>query len=74
MRAFWNHLSIRWCRIFHPRPSWPAHGHYHCPACFRIYPVPWREGDDFLRRSMCGTNPRSRQRQFIVFEFQKNRG
>lgn len=31
MRALWNCVSIGWCGMFHPEPSWPSNGHYHCP-------------------------------------------
>jgi hypothetical protein len=74
MRAYWNRFSIEWCRAFHPEPSWPAHGHYHCPACLRIYPVPWQEGDDYLRRTISGTEPDGKHPRFVVFEFEKDRG
>ena len=74
MRTLWNRLSIAWCRTFHPAPRWPAHGCYHCPACFRAYPVPWHEGDDFLRRTMPVGDPKDRRPGFAVFEFEKNRG
>ena len=50
MRKIWNRISIGWCRKFHPEPSWPLSGHYHCPACLRVYPVPWEEGEKFLRQ------------------------
>ena len=66
MRTLWNRVSIGWCRMFHPDPSWPIHGHYHCPACMRLYPVPWHEGDDVV--------PHAAHPGFVVFEFQKNRG
>jgi hypothetical protein len=55
MRGLWNRFSSGWCRTFHPKPCWPAHGHYHCPACRRIYPVPWQEGEDYLRRTVTRT-------------------
>jgi hypothetical protein len=51
MRALWNRFAVGWCRTFHPEPAWPIHGHYHCPACLRLYPVPWQEGTDFTRRA-----------------------
>ncbi|HTX40114.1 MAG TPA: hypothetical protein VME43_34080 [Bryobacteraceae bacterium] len=73
MRTFWSRLSIGWCRTFHPEPSWPAHGHYHCPACFRVYPVPWQEGDEFARRTLSASAHGSKPR-FSVLQFQKNRG
>jgi hypothetical protein len=30
-----------WCRTFHPEPMWPVCGHYRCPKCLRVFPVPW---------------------------------
>lgn len=74
MRAFWNRVSMEWCRTFHPDPSWPVHGHYHCPACSRIYPVPWPEGNDFARRENRGTDVAEPHSGFAAFEFQKDRG
>lgn len=74
MRALWNRASIGWCRMFHPEPYWPAHGHYHCPACLRSYPVPWQEGDDIARRKLSGTDPSIRRRGFVELAFQKHRG
>jgi hypothetical protein len=73
MRALWNRVSIGWCRTFHPEPSWPAHGHYRCPACLRAYPVPWHEGNDFLRRELLNTNSKESRPGFAVYEFQKDR-
>jgi hypothetical protein len=34
-------LGDWWCKMFHPVPQWPIHGHYQCPKCFRVYAVPW---------------------------------
>ncbi len=31
-----------WCRMMHPAPLWPSHGHYRCRTCWRKYPVPWQ--------------------------------
>lgn len=73
MRALWNRASIGWCRMFHPDPSWPAHGHYDCPACSRAYPVPWAEGDDFVRRQLAKSSVGNESRGFVVFAFQKDR-
>jgi len=70
VRALWNRVSLRWCRTFHPEPSWPIHGCYHCPACLRIYPVPWHEGDDFVSK----TDPEGRREEFGMFVFQRDRG
>jgi hypothetical protein len=74
MRALWKRVSIGWCRTFHPAPSWPAHGHYYCPACLRVYPVPWHEGDDFARREIDQTEQRVQREGFVVYTFQKDRG
>jgi hypothetical protein len=74
MRALWNRVSVGWCRAFHPEPSWPIHGHYHCPACLRIYPVPWYEGDDFARREIFKTDPSGRRKEFLVYAYQRDRG
>jgi hypothetical protein len=74
MRDLWNRVSIGWCRTFHSEPSWPAHGHYRCLACLRSYPVPWHEGDDFVRRENSKTDPSEKLAEFVVFEFQKDRG
>jgi hypothetical protein len=41
MKALWPRIACAWCRAFHPEPMWPMHGHYQCPACGRVYPVPW---------------------------------
>lgn len=72
MRALWNRVSITWCRTFHPEPSWPIHGHYHCPACLRTYPVPWHEGNGLRRATEA--NSAERHPALVVFEYQKNRG
>lgn len=37
-------IGSGWCRIFHPLPKWPIHGHYQCPKCLRIHPVLWEQG------------------------------
>lgn len=34
-------LGVFWCRLMHPAPMWPRHGHYQCPKCQRVYQVPW---------------------------------
>lgn len=74
MRTTWNRISLGWCRIFHPEPSWPVHGHYHCPACFRTFPVPWLEGEDFLRRELSSIRSVRRPADFAVLDFQKDQG
>ena len=33
-----------WCRLAHPTPMWPHHGHYRCPKCSRLFSVPWEAG------------------------------
>ena len=43
MKNFRDRLERGWCRTFHPDPMWPIHGHYACPACGRVYPVPGHE-------------------------------
>ncbi len=40
-KPFWAWVTDLWCRLMHPVPMWPVHGHYRCPACFRQYTVPW---------------------------------
>ena len=56
MRELGRRFSAGWCRTFHPRPFWPIHGHYLCPACMRTYPVPWSEGNRFNRASIAGAH------------------
>ncbi len=36
-------LGKHWCRVMHPSPRWPIHGHYQCPQWLRTYPVPWEQ-------------------------------
>ena len=57
MRSIWNRASMVWCRVFHPKPFWPIHGYYRCPACLRLYPVPWEEGDHAASRGFSETCP-----------------
>jgi hypothetical protein len=52
MKTFRDRLERGWCRTFHPDPMWPIHGHYACPACGRVYPVPWHEAKEFTRGSV----------------------
>lgn len=40
-KTFWRRVADLWCRLMHPAPMWPVHGHYCCPACWREYAVPW---------------------------------
>ena len=40
-KTFWAWVADFWCRLMHPAPMWPVHGHYRCPACWRDYAVPW---------------------------------
>jgi hypothetical protein len=40
-KTFWAWIADVWCRLMHPAPMWPVHGHYRCPACWREYAVPW---------------------------------
>ena len=44
MIAFWSRLGTVWCRLAHPAPLWPHHGHYQCPKCSRLFSVPWEAG------------------------------
>lgn len=70
MRAFWNCVSIAWCRIFHPAPCWPVGGRYECPACFRAYPVPWH----LAKNSTHSEIPKMRGSScpgMVLLEFQK---
>ncbi len=30
-----------WCKMMHPSPMWPSHGHYRCRTCGRKFTVPW---------------------------------
>lgn len=30
-----------WCKLAHPDPMWPIHGHYQCPKCLRRHAVVW---------------------------------
>jgi hypothetical protein len=41
MTGIWNWIRTAWCRLAHPAPLWPRHGHYQCPKCLRLYTVPW---------------------------------
>jgi len=69
MRALWNRFALEWCRTFHPEPSWPIHGHYYCPTCFRIYPVPWHEGVAFTRSALRATNGAAPNPSVVAFQF-----
>ena len=60
MRELGRRFSAGWCRTFHPKPFWPIHGHYQCPSCLRIYPVPWSEGG-FNRASIAGAKEAGRR-------------
>lgn len=41
LKTFWSFVVEFWCKLMHPTPMWPVHGHYRCRACFREYPVRW---------------------------------
>jgi len=69
MREIWNRISIGWCRMFHPEPSWPIHGQYHCPACLRLYLVPWEEGERFRRREGPTANAANRHPGSVALDF-----
>ncbi len=43
MKSLAEQLGRLWCKMTHPAPMWPVHGHYLCPACLRSYPVPWEQ-------------------------------
>ncbi len=73
MRALWNRVSIGWCRTFHEEPFWPIHGCYHCPTCLRTYPVPWHEGNDFVRRQSVKADSSGQRTQPFVLAFEKDR-
>jgi len=40
-KRVWEQAGETWCKLAHPEPMWPIHGHYQCPECLRRYPVPW---------------------------------
>ena len=42
-----------WCRMMHPSPLWPSHGHYRCRTCWREYPVAGRSADIALTARDC---------------------
>jgi hypothetical protein len=47
-----------WCRIMHPSPMWPIHGHYQCGACGRSFSVPWEEDSSVhARAGLVGFGP-----------------
>ena len=56
MRELGRRFSAGWCRTFHPKPFWPIHGHYQCPACMRKYRVPWSECGRFNRATIAGAH------------------
>jgi hypothetical protein len=62
-------LERGWCRAMHPDPMWPIHGHYVCPACGRVYPVPWQEGDQFVGST--AVNKGDKKSRAAHFELQK---
>jgi hypothetical protein len=70
MENLWSRIAVMWCRTFHPEPSWPFRGHYHCPACSRTYPVPWHEGVEFAIREGSDAIASGRVPRFGVFELQ----
>ncbi len=43
-KASRRYIAELWCKMLHPSPMWPSHGHYQCRACGRQYPVPWESG------------------------------
>jgi hypothetical protein len=44
MSRSWSKLSNLWCYFMHGEPLRPVNGHYRCPDCYRLYPVPWETG------------------------------
>ncbi len=40
-RELWDRVAESWCRLAHPQPMWPIHGHYLCPKCLRRHAVAW---------------------------------
>lgn len=36
-------IATWWCKLVHAGVMWPAHGHYRCRGCHRLYSVPWGE-------------------------------
>ncbi len=48
----WNQVGEIWCRLAHPEPMWPIHGHYQCPTCHRRHPVRWESSVPMSQASM----------------------
>lgn len=67
-----DRLSIRWCRTFHARVSWPLHGRYHCLSCFRECPVPWSEGEHLLRQET--PQPATRHPALTLLNLERSHG
>jgi hypothetical protein len=67
-------LERSWCRAMHPDPRWPIHGHYICPACGRVYPVPWQEGDEFLHSMAASPNVSDNNERAVLLEFRRLTG
>ena len=74
MHDLWKRLAVQYCRWFHREVMQPVRGHYLCRTCRRAYPVPWREGEDYLRRVKAAGQWAVTDRGFEVFELQKNQG
>jgi hypothetical protein len=51
-------LGIFWCKHFHASVMWPIHGRYKCRVCFRLYSVPWHQGNQIDARSGLGVAAR----------------
>jgi hypothetical protein len=74
VRNTWNRVATQFCRLFHNQVSQPVKGHYLCRTCRRPYPVPWHEGEEYLRRADAA-RPRTRSSPRLKpFQFQKNHG
>jgi hypothetical protein len=74
MGNVWNLFAVQICRVFHGEVMQPVKGHYVCRTCRRAYPVPWEEGQEYLRRVRVGSQSANRNRSFEVFQLLRNRG
>ena len=41
LNTIWATIAELWCKLMHPAPMWPVHGHYRCRSCWREYLVCW---------------------------------
>jgi hypothetical protein len=72
MRGLWDQIAILCCRTFHSKTTLPVQGCYRCLTCLRTYPVPWFEGEKFIRRDI--SSEKDTRTAFVVPELQKSRG